>query len=393
MAPFRLASGFLQMLPMQIYKDEGMLPYYLARELGWECDLVYWMKEDLDLIEPADYARWVRRIPVSISPSRARHTLLFQRYLIQNAKNIDALMLYHLTSESLMNAFIYKALNPRGVAVLKLDMDHRGLAAFDGSPLLSKRGALMRLFAAAPLDFLTIETENMYERLIGHVSAMGHRLHVLPIGINCSSPIDIDAVLADKENIVLTAGRLGVEQKNNQMLLEAIARLPVDVVGDWQFWFVGTLTPDFEKQISDLRSRRPDLAQRVIVRDFVASREELEALYKRTRVYCLSSRWESFAIVLGEAAYCGCYLVSTEVGVAPELTERGTSGELVPSEDPAELALVLARILSGSVPTDEAARRTHARVKQNFDWPVVARRFADLVLEYKKDPRPVERSR
>lgn len=383
----KLAAGFLRMQPMQLHKDVGQMPYHLARELGWSSELVYWMEAAAELIEPEDYSKWVRRVAVSISPSRARHTLMFLNYLRQNAKNIDVLLVYHLTSESLFNIFLYKALNPRGVAVLKLDMDSRALAAFNPAPLLSKRAALMRLFAATPLDFLIIETEGMYSQLLPHVSRMGHKLHVLPIGIDCTEPVDLDSVLSAKENIVLTAGRLGSTQKHSELLLEAIEKLPAAVLGDWQFWFVGTRTAEFQARLDDFRRRRPELAPRIQVRDFIESREELSAMYRRTRVYCLTSRWESFGIVLGEAAFFGCYLVSTDVGAAAALTQNGQHGKLVAVESTSQLTQALEGILSGSTPTEASARWAHQNVKENYSWPTIARRFGDLVNQSREDRR------
>lgn len=383
MTALRLASGFLELRPNQIYKDEGQLPYVLARELGWSSELVYWVREQLELIEPSDYERWVRKVPVSVSPSRARHTLGFLRHLLHRARDIDVLLVWHLTSESVLNATVYKALNPRGTAVLKLDMDHRALAAFDGSPLLSKRGALRRLFEAAPFDFLTIESQGMYRQLLPFLEAAGHRLHVVPIGIDCSQPLDIDQVLARKENIVLTAGRLGIPQKDNQLLLRAVERLPPSVLGDWQFWLVGSRTPELQFDLEALLARRPDLATHLVLRDFVASREELSALYRRAKVYCLTSRWESFAIVLGEAAYHGCYVMSTDVGVGPEVTDGGKAGTLLRSGDVEGLVKALTEVLAGRVDTARGGRWAHHHSRATYDWPVVARRFASLVDEHR----------
>ena len=383
MSGLRIASGFLRMQPMQLHKDVGQLPFHLARELGWSSQLVYWMEREEPLIEPDDFARYVRRVPVSISPSRARHTAMFLNYLRRHARELDVLLVYHLTSESLFNIALYKALNPRGVAVLKLDMDSRGLVGFAPSPLLSKRRALLSLFAKTPLDFLIIETEPMYRALLPYMQRVGHPMHVLPIGIDCGEPVDLDAVLPAKKNVVLTAGRLGNLQKHTELLVDAMERLDPKSLGDWEFWFVGTRTPEFEARLDSLRRARPDLAARLVVRDFIASREELSALYRKTRVYCLTSRWESFGIVLGEAAYFGCYLLTTDVGAASAMTGGGQHGQLVPVEDTGRFTRALEGLLTGAIPTEAGARWAHANVRDHYNWPTVARQFADLVARYR----------
>lgn len=381
--PTRFVCAFPEMLPMLIFKDVGQIPYHLARELGWQCELVYWMKSSLELIAPSDYESWVRRVSLGVSPSRARRTWLFLKYLALHSKKIDVLLLYHFTSEAILYALAYKAMNPRGVAVLKLDMDHRGLAAFDETRHTLKQRALKRLLATAPFDFLTIETEPMRESLAPHIAALGHELHVFPIGVDCSDSIDIDAVLSAKENILLTAGRLGEMQKNNELLLDALESLDEEILKKWSFWFVGSRTPAFDERLTRLRKQRADLAERIVTRDFVASRQELADIYKRSKVYCLTSRWESFAIVLAEAASYGCYLVSTNVGAAAELTGGGADGTLVTREDVGELAEALRSIFSGVTPTEEPARRAHRHVRASYRWPNVVRRFAALVQHHR----------
>lgn len=377
----RLAAGFLRMEPGLLHKDPGQLPFHLARDLGWSSELVYWMDRPFEPSEPTDYARWVRRVPVSISPSRLKHTMLFLNYVRRNAGRIDVLLAYHLTSESLFNLSLYKALNPRGVAVLKLDMDQRALVAFEPAPQVSKRAALMRLFAAAPIDLLTVESESIYRQLKPHADRLGHQLRLLPNGVDWVAPLSREQLLGEKQNIVLTVARLGTEQKNTEQLLEVIEQLPRDRLGDWQFWLVGTRTPSLEVQLAQVRARRPDLAARLQVRDFVSSRDELAALYRKARVFCLPSRWESFGIALAEAAYFGCHLVTTDVGAGPELTGHGQHGQLTAVGNTAQMTAALARIITGEVRTEEAAAWTHQHVLEHLSWPRVARQFAQLVEE------------
>lgn len=372
------------MEPSLLHKDPGQLPLHLGRELGWTSEFVHWKDHDFQPDLPPAYERWVKNVSVSVSPSRARHTLGFLDYVRRRAKQIDVLLAYHLTSESLFTLSTYKALNPRGVSVLKLDMDHRALVGFEPTPALSKRGVLMRLFAHAPLDLTLIESESMHAHLEPHLRRMGHRLRLFPNGVDDLPLTSPGALLEEKQNVVLTVGRLGAEQKNTELIVDAIERLPQAELGDWQFWFVGSRTPAFDARLAQLRSRRPDLAPRLVVRDFVSSREELAGLYRKARVFCLSSRWESFGIVLAEAAAHGCYLVSTRVGAAPELTGHGVHGQLVNEGDLSQLAAALRRVMTNELPTAASAQWAHRHVVQNFRWPHLARRFSGFIDEVRQ---------
>lgn len=365
------------MLPNLIYKDVGQIPYQLSRELGWDCELVSWARTDMDVIRPDDYGRWVRWRSLGVFSSRFMRGTAFLVYLARCARRVDVLLLYHLTSESLLYCWLFKVLNPRGVAVLKLDMDERALGAFDVRASWKQR-ALVRLFVGMPFDVVTVETERMAAMLRSRAARLGIEPVVFPIGIE-GPPTDIDAVLKNKQPIVLVAGRLGVEQKDNGLLLDAICGLEVADLGAWSFWFVGPRTPEFEVRLKRLRETHPEIAARVVLRDFVASRDALNEVYRRARVYCLTSRWESFAIVLAEAAYQGCYLLSTDVGAASDLTDGGKHGTLVPVGDVEALRAALRKVMRAEVSTEPAARAVHERVKAGFLWPDVVRGFADVV--------------
>jgi glycosyltransferase involved in cell wall biosynthesis len=367
------------MEPSLLHKDVGQLPLHLARETGWHSDLVYWMDRPFEIDRPEGYDATVRRVAVSVSPSRARHTLGFLDYVRRHARQTDVVLTYHLTSESLLNLSLYKALNPRGIAVLKLDMDHRGLVGFEERPRLTKRAALMRLFRHTPIDLLLIESESMFQKLKPHTDALGHDLRLLPNGFDGPGTAADESLLADKEDIVLTVGRLGTEQKNTEQLLAAVERLPGEALGNWQFWFVGSRTPTFDARLDALRARRPDLDRRFVVRDFVSSRDELARLYRRARVFCLTSRWESFGLVLVEAARFGCYIISTDVGAAPELCGHGVHGQLVPVGDTGRLTAALERVLTRRVDTNDSARWVHENAVRNYSWPHLARRFAEWI--------------
>jgi glycosyltransferase involved in cell wall biosynthesis len=380
----RLATGFLQVLPNLLHKDEGPLPYLLARDFGYRSTLVYWMKKNEPMLLPEGYDAFVKRVMVSEGDSRIRRRLGFFEYIARNARELDVLLMYHLTSESVSNAFLYKALNPKGVCVLKLDMDGRGLVAFDGSPLSTKQAVLLESFRRAPFDFVTIESEAMFDRLVAPLSAMGHHLHVLPVGIDTGLQPPVDAVMAQKKNVILTAGRLGVEQKNTEMLLAALELLDSELLASWEVWLVGSRTERFDALLSAFRQRRPDLSARVLVREFVNSRAELAQIYRTARVYCLTSRWESFGIVLAEAALAGCCLVATDVGIAREVTGAGARGVVVACDDAGSMAAALRRVLTGSVNADAAGRSAHEYARDRYGWQRVASIFDGLVRRYRK---------
>ena len=55
-----------------------------------------------------------------------------------------------------------------------------------------------------------------------------------------------------KENMVLTSGRIGLYVKNNELLVDAIQKIPRDVVDIWKFYFVGPYTDEFYPYVNSI---------------------------------------------------------------------------------------------------------------------------------------------
>jgi glycosyltransferase involved in cell wall biosynthesis len=79
---------------------------------------------------------------------------------------------------------------------------------------------------------------------------------------------------------------------------------------------------------------------------FVGMREDVYSVLKACDVFCLPSRSEGMSNALLEAMACGMPCVATDVGGNPEVVEHGSSGFLVPSEQPKMLAARIAELLS-----------------------------------------------
>ena len=149
-----------------------------------------------------------------------------------------------------------------------------------------------------------------------------------------------DAVDAEREPFVLTAGRIWDEAKNASVLAEAAAGLswPVKVVGDARHPDGGTAAT-FENV--ELLGPLP--------------RSDLLSLMRRAGIYAAPARYEPFGLAIAEAAACGCPLV---LGALPSLIDLwGASAcyfeshdiddghERIPCNDPADLQSTLQALI------------------------------------------------
>ncbi len=136
-----------------------------------------------------------------------------------------------------------------------------------------------------------------------------------------------------------------VAKKGLDTLLEALALLPPDL--DWRFEHIGG------GQFSDSlmhAAERLGIATRV---RWLGARDRADVLaaYRRAGLFCLPARVapdgdrDGIPNVVVEAMSQALPVVSTRIGAIPEVVRDGTTGLLVPADDPPALAAAIERLL------------------------------------------------
>lgn len=137
---------------------------------------------------------------------------------------------------------------------------------------------------------------------------------------------------------VLAIGRL-VPAKGFDILIRAWAHVAARHPG-WRLSIVGEgeQRAALEGSIDAM-----NLAERVAL---PGSTPDVEAHYRNAAIFCLSSRYEGFGLVLLEAMAFGLPIVSTDCESGPrELIHDGVNGLQVPVDDPHALANALCRLV------------------------------------------------
>lgn len=246
-------------------------------------------------------------------------------YLLKVARHTDILMLLHLTNVSAMFGFIYKFLNPKGKLYIKLDMDQN---FFEYIPSHTSKTIIQRFLKIS--DLISIESQEMYNILISKDNLYGTCIKDKLIKI----PNAFDDIyfkeqnirikeFHEKENIILTVGRLGTNQKNTELFLDILKTVNLK---DWKVLLVGTIEKNFSDQIENFYIENPHLKERVTFLGSIANKQELFELYNKCRIFCLTSRFEGFATVFVEAIYFGNTVVTTNVNGAIEATDNNKLG-------------------------------------------------------------------
>lgn len=177
---------------------------------------------------------------------------------------------------------------------------------------------------------------------------------------------------------LLSVGR-AVEKKGYDILLESLARLPVDL--HWRFTHIGggPLLPALKVQAARL-----NLADRITWRGAEAQ-DAVIAAYRDADIFALASRrdrdgdMDGLPNVLMEAQSQGLPCAATSISAIPELIVDGETGLLVPAEDVEELAVALNRLIVDPILRQRLGNRAAARVRQDFG---MSRGIAELAKRF-----------
>ena len=164
---------------------------------------------------------------------------------------------------------------------------------------------------------------------------------------------------------LVTVGTLKA-QKNHRLLLQAFAKVAIELNAALVILGEGVLRPTLEQDVQDL-----GLQGRVVMPGF---HPDPTPWYQAADLFVLSSDFEGFANVVAEALACGTPVVSTDCPHGPaEILEQGRYGELVPVGDADALATGIRRAVRR--PWDRQALQ---RRSLDFSIPRQAQAYLDL---------------
>jgi len=356
----KLVLVFEKLLNIHLVKDVGQIPYLLGRHFGFDASIACM---NIDTYEHAETT--VKGLKLEFTNSGS------YLYLILHARKIDVCMLFHIRAKSIYQGLIYKLLNPHGFLYVKSDLKDSVV------PLVAqgKRGVLAQAYNrllyncfCRIVDLVSFETMSVFRAI---TSIADHKKMYLPNGFDVTLPQSLGVQpkhFTDKQDIILCVARHGTEQKNSELLLQALEK--IDDMGAWKLIFAGEANQGFRNYCQEFLKRNPHHAGKVILTGEISDRKQLFELYNQARIFCLPSRWESWGLVCTEALYFGCALVMTrEVVSAPDLTDNGKAGVLAGNEDAGEWAEVLQKLMHDPSLVELYSRRGSAHFNTLFCWP------------------------
>ncbi len=242
-------------------------------------------------------------------------------FIEKNARDFDIIYIFgpYDCYHEIVSA--YKKNNPCGKAYLKLDMNRFWLSRLDSSPRFH---ALLDL-----CDLITVESSNLHSHLN---RVIPFNVELIPNGFyESSDPRPLR--YGEKENTILTVGRLGSYTKQTAIMIKAF--LSADLPG-WKLKLVGGIADEFLPELK-IFQEHPRFSY-IEFAGPIYDRDALEEEYRRAKIFCMSSSSEAYAHVFAEAAKNGCYIITTDVDGAYDVTDNGRYGTVVPIGDHNALA-------------------------------------------------------
>ncbi|MGO4325650.1 glycosyltransferase family 4 protein [Cupriavidus sp. 2TAF22] len=185
-------------------------------------------------------------------------------------------------------------------------------------------------------------------------------------------PFPFPEMPASRESkTVLAVGRL-VRAKGFDVLLNAWARVAAGHP-DWRLEIIGE---GEEREALEALAGELDIAGSV---SMPGTRADMESCYRSAAIFCLSSRYEGFGLVLLEAMAFGLPVVSTDCETGPrELVRDGENGLVAHPENSGSLGEKLS-LLMGDVSLQESLAREARQFATPFGVDTISKNWQSLL--------------
>lgn len=338
-------------------KDVFLVPYYIGKRYGYDVTIIY--PESRTNINMPNIYRGVKLQKVKCYGNKDNFShrdlslLLHFIFHLKGIKKIDLLMRFHLSLFTILMILIYKKVNKTGKTYLKLDINYESVLKEDKPTIFLKRYLKRIIFKtfSNSIDTVSCETMEAYNQIKKSNSiiySFKDKLKLMPNGFDDDLLNDYNIKIKEfkeKDNIIITVGRLGTYQKNTELLLQSIENIDLK---NWKVYLLGTITDEFKPYIEKFFANNPDKRDNVIFTGPIYDKHLLWDYYNKAKVFVLTSRFEGCAIVYPEARCFKNYILTTKVGGALEYVSENKYGKIIPLSDEKEFNSELNNIINNN---------------------------------------------
>lgn len=346
---------------VHLIKDVGMIPYILTKYYSIDGRVATYDNGPYEYIDTEVNGLGMDIITKFFGNSKIDSII----YLFKKSREIDILQIFHPNLNSAMQGFLYKILNKSGKVYLKLDCTLDYIQNSKGAfPPKGLKGNILFYMLRNKIDLITGETTGICNYLNDN---FGLKVKYIPNGFfddNIHNPYKT----IEKENIIITVGRIGTLEKDNKTLLKSFSNIK-NQIPNWKLRIIGPIEEEFKIYIKAYFDENPDLIDRVIFTGLISNRDELDAEYKKAKIFCLTSISEGFPLVFTEAMKNGNYIISTDIDSAKDIIKDTEYGQIFSKKNITQLSEILLNVCSiDNNNMDNYSNKIIERAYNEFNW-------------------------
>lgn len=294
---------------VELIKDCGLIPYLLYKNHNCSVSMVGAKGEEYPYLE-----KYVNGLEMEFLENGSITTKL--EYIKEHAKQIDCLILRGCYSSNFSVALFYKKLNPAGRIYVGLDANSNWM---DRIPWYKPE--FIQFMDSC--DIIATSCRAMQKYLN---EKWPWNIRLIPNGYYNITQNHEPPKFEEKDNLILTVGRLGTSQKATNILLEAFAAAS-ELIPDWTLQLVGNIETSFQGYLEDYFMRYPYMKDKILISGSVSNQDILSNLYKKAKIFALSSTLEGGTPnVISQALHAGCVIATTKIDAYEDATDFGRCG-------------------------------------------------------------------
>ncbi len=347
----------------QLLKNCGLVPYLLHKNHDFRSVMVG-CKVDANYPYLKKYLRGLELDFLPEDSSKARLD-----YVDEHAAEMDLLLLYGAQPAYIPLVEHYKRLRPDGKIYLATDMNIAGIDSFP-----HEDSQYQKFLQSCDVVAASCCATQKYLSTKWSVP-----VDLIRDGWYNFFGVDFKQVFKSKENIILTVGQIGTNQEQNHVTLDAFAKV-ADKLPDWKLRLVGGVEESFKPYIEKFFATRPDLKKRVIFVGSVEDQVKLIDEYKRAKIFCIASNFESGKTnVVAEALFAGDFTICSTIDEADDMTAEGSCGKIFPIGDVDALAKIFLDVCRDDNLISDGGRIAFEYAREQFDMNKIVARLNYLL--------------